>query len=329
MLLIRHLEELPHPFGPTVVTVGNFDGVHVAHQALLRHVVESARLRTAVAVAVTFEPHPIKLLAPERAPKVLTPLERKAQIIQQLGVDVLVVLPFTKELAHLSPLRFVHDILTDRLHAAAVHVGPNFRFGYRQSGDIDVLRVIAREEGFPVEVLPEVDLRGERVSSTRIRELLSGGRVQLASRLLGRPFSNFGPIVAGLGVGHRHTVPTLNLAPIEEQLPKIGVYITRTRLGDAVHDSVTNVGRKPTFGDDHRLTVETYLLNFVGEVQSPEMEIEYLYRLRDEMKFQNPAILKAQIQDDARRSLKFFRLLERYHRRGREGQQASGSGEGD
>ncbi len=313
-LIVRHLDELADPFSPSVVTIGNFDGVHVAHQTLLREVVESSRARRAVAVAVTFEPHPIKLLAPERAPKVLTPLERKAQIIEQLGVDVLVVLPFTKELARLTPLQFVHDILKSRLHATAVHVGPNFRFGYRQSGDIEVLRAIAQQQGFQLQVLPEIELRGERVSSTRIRELLSEGRVGLASRLLGRSFSNYGPIVAGLGVGHRHTVPTLNLAPIEEQLPKIGVYVTRTHLGDATHDSVTNVGRKPTFGDNHRLTVETYLLNFAGEVQSADMEIEYLYRLRDEMKFQNPAILKAQIQDDARRSLKFFRLLERFQR---------------
>ena len=313
MRLIRDLDELREPFRASVVSIGNFDGVHLAHQALLRRVVESARARNALAAAVTFEPHPIKLLAPERAPKVLTPLERKAQLIGALGIDLLVVLPFTKELAHLSPLQFVRDVLTDRLHAAAVHVGPNFRFGYRQSGDIEVLRAIARQEGFHVEVLPEVDLRGERVSSTRIRELLSAGQVHLASRLLGRPFSNYGPIVAGLGVGHRHTVPTLNLAPVEEQLPKMGVYVTRTQLGDAVHDSVTNVGRKPTFGDNHRVTVETYLLNFGGEVGETEMEIGYLYRLRDEMKFQNPAILKAQIQDDARRSLKFFRLLKRLH----------------
>lgn len=311
MRLIRHLDELREPLQASVVTIGNFDGVHIAHQKLLRQVVESARARDAVAIAVTFEPHPIKLLAPERAPKVLAPLDRKAQLIEPLGIDLLVVLPFTKELAHLSPLQFVRGVLTGRLHATAVHVGPNFRFGYRQSGDIEVLRAIARQEGFEVEVLPEVDVRGERVSSTRIRELLSAGQVNIASRLLGRPFSNYGSIVAGLGAGHRHTVPTLNLAPVEEQLPKIGVYVTRTRLGGAAHDSVTNVGHKPTFGDNHRLAVESYLLNFAGEIEETTMEVEYLYRLRDEMKFQNPAILKAQILDDARRSLKFFRLLQR------------------
>src|SRR5215831_16207605 len=273
MRLIRHLDELRDLPAASSVTIGNFDGVHIAHQKLLRQVVESARAQDAAAIAVTFEPHPIKLLAPDRAPKVLTPMERKAQLIERLGVDLLVVLAFTKELAHLSPLQFVRDILTGRLRATAVLVGPNFRFGYRQSGDIEVLRAIARQEGFHVEVLPEVDLRGERVSSTRIRELLSAGQVNVASRLLGRPFSSYGPIVAGLGVGHRHTVPTLNLAPIEEQLPKMGVYVTHTRLGSTTHDSVTNVGRRPTFGNNDRLTVESYLLNFAGELEDTNMEI--------------------------------------------------------
>jgi riboflavin kinase/FMN adenylyltransferase len=156
-------------------------------------------------------------------------------------------------------------------------------------------------------------VRGQRVSSTRIRELLVEGRVHLANRLLGRSFSACGPIVAGMGVGRKHTVPTLNLAPVEEQLPKTGVYVTRTRVGDGSYDSVTNVGHKPTFGEDQKLTVETFLLNFPGgEIHDPDMEIEFLYRLRDEIKFQNPAILKVQIQEDARRSLKFFRLLRAY-----------------
>ena len=156
-----------------------------------------------------------------------------------------------------------------------------------------------------------LQVRGERVSSTRIRELLTEGHVHKAWRLLGRPFSSRGPIVAGLGVGRKHTVPTLNLAPIEEQLPRIGVYVTRTKLSGMRHDSVTNVGHKPTFGG-HRLTVETFLLNFSGEIEGSDMEIEFLYRLRDEIKFQNPVILKVQIQEDARRALKFFRLLKHF-----------------
>ncbi|MBZ5516745.1 MAG: bifunctional riboflavin kinase/FAD synthetase [Acidobacteriia bacterium] len=314
MRIIRGLGQLGGPRQQSAVTIGNFDGVHLAHQKLLRKIVATARSSSATAVAVTFDPHPIKLLAPEHAPRVLTPLDRKAKLIEVLGIDALVVLPFTRELARLSPLEFTRRILVGGLHVASVHVGPNFRFGYRQSGDPEILAELGRHEGFRVDVMPTLVIRGERVSSTRIRELLSLGRVSLAARLLGRPFSVDGSIVAGLGVGRKHTVPTLNLAPVEEQLPKIGVYVTRTRLGDTFHDSVTNVGYKPTFGK-HRLTVETFLLSFSGEVAETEMEIEFLYRLRDEMKFQNPAILKVQIQEDARRSLKFFRLLRRIAQR--------------
>ena len=319
MQIIRDLAQLDKSLQQTVVTIGNFDGVHLAHQKLLRKVVATARPLGATALAVTFDPHPIRLLAPEHAPRLLTPLERKAKLIEALGIDLLVVLPFTRELAHLAPVAFVRKILVGGLRARSVHVGPTFRFGYRQSGDVEILAELARQEGFRLDVLPTLVVRGERVSSTRIRELLSTGRVSLAARLLGRAFSAYGPIVAGLGVGRKHTVPTLNLAPVEEQLPKIGVYVTRTRLGDSFHDSVTNVGHKPTFGE-HRLTVETFLLDFSGDIAETEMEIEFLYRLRDEMKFQNPAILKVQIQEDARRSLKFFRLFRliqkrRAHRR--------------
>jgi riboflavin kinase/FMN adenylyltransferase len=310
MRIIHNLSELRPSPSACVVTIGNFDGVHLAHQKLLNRVVEVARPLGAVAAAITFEPHPIKFLSPAHAPKLLTPFSRKAGLIAASGIDLLVVLHFDRALAHLSPLEFVRNILVQPLHTRAVHVGPNFRFGYRQSGDVEILDEFGRQEGFKVEVLPLLEVRGQTVSSSRIRELLVEGRVHLAHRLLGRPFSTYGPIVAGLGVGRKHTVPTLNLAPAEEQLPKTGVYVTRTKLGAESYDSVTNVGHKPTFGDHHRLTVETFLLDYPGgDIHDPDMEIEFIFRLRDEIKFQNPAILKAQIQEDARRSLKFFRLL--------------------
>jgi riboflavin kinase/FMN adenylyltransferase len=311
MRVIQDLRELRSPLDASVVTIGNFDGVHLAHQALLRRLVETARPQGAVATAITFEPHPIKFLSPERAPRLLTPLERKISLIEKEGIDLLVILPFTRELAHLSPLEFVRRMLVGPLRAVSVLVGPNFRFGYRQSGDIEVLAKLARQEGFQLSILPLLEIRGQEVSSTCLRELIAAGRVHVASRLLGRPFSTYGPIVAGVGVGHKHTVPTLNLAPVEEHIPKVGVYVTRTILGNTVHDSVTNVGYKPTFGA-HKLTVETHLLNYTGEVAESDMEIVYLYRLRDEIKFQNPAILKVQILEDTRRALKFFRLLETF-----------------
>jgi riboflavin kinase/FMN adenylyltransferase len=310
MRIIHNLSELRQTPLECVATIGNFDGVHLAHRKLLDRVVEVARPLGAVATAITFEPHPIRFLSPDHAPKLLTPFPRKAALIEASGIDLLVVLPFDRTLAHLSPSEFVRNILVRPLHTVSMHVGPNFRFGYRQSGDVEILEELGRQEGFKVEVVPLLEVRGQRVSSTRIRELLVEGNVHIANRLLGRPFSAYGPIVTGMGVGHKHTVPTLNLAPVERHLLKLGVYVTRTEIGMKVYDSVTNVGHKPTFGDDLKLTVETFLLNFrEQEILEREMEIQFLYHLRDEIKFQNPAILKVQIQEDARRSLKFFRLL--------------------
>ena len=320
MRIIRDLHELEPLRRPSVVTVGNFDGVHLAHQRLLRSVVETARqtgqtgTTGAVAAAVTFEPHPARVLAPERAPKLLTPLERKARLIEEQGIGLLVILPFTREFSCLSPLEFVSQVITEKLRAAVVEVGPNFRFGHGQAGDVALLTELGREQGFRTEVLPAVEVQGERVSSSRIRDLLSEGRVGAAGRLLGRPFAVYGSIVQGIGVGRKQTVPTLNLAPYEEQLPKRGVYVTQTKVGRDTYESVTNVGHKPTFGE-HRLTVESFLLSFSGEINEAAMEVEFLHRLRDEMKFPSPAALKTQIQKDARRSVRFFRLLKLFRQR--------------
>ena len=316
MRVIRDLSELPEPSRPSVVTVGNFDGVHLAHQRLMRGVVERARRLNAVAAAVTLHPHPTQVLAPARAPKLLTTLEQKIRLIELQGIDLLLVIPFTREFSLLTPAEFVDRVLIRGLGARAVHVGPNFRFGHRQAGDVRTLEELARQDGFELEVLPAVECRGERVSSSRIRELLSQGQVSKAGWLLGRPYSVGGPVVAGSGVGKTQTVPTLNLAPIDEQLPKDGVYVTRTRPdkpGDW-QESVTNVGRKPTFGE-HRLTVESFLLNFSGQIDAAAMEVQFLHRLRDEAKFPNPAALKAQIQKDVRQSLRFFQLLKLFGRR--------------
>jgi riboflavin kinase / FMN adenylyltransferase len=316
MRVIRDLRELGERLPASVVSVGNFDGVHLAHQALLAGVVEAARARKALAIAVTFEPHPLRLLFPARAPRLLTPLEAKVELMRGLGIDLVVVLEFTRELSHLSPYDFVRRILIERLAAVAVHVGPNFRFGYQNTGDVNLLRELARREGFELQVLPKLAVRGHAVSSSRIRELLAAGQVHLAGRLLGRPYSVAGGIVEGSGIGRRQTVPTLNLAPLEQQLPAIGVYVTRTRLEGQAHESVSNVGRKPTFGE-HRVTVESFLLSFSGEVSAREMEVEFLHRLRDEIKFPDAAALRTQILRDVARAQRFFSLVRRVEERAR------------
>jgi riboflavin kinase / FMN adenylyltransferase len=308
MRVIHNPNDLSQPLAASVLTIGNFDGVHLAHQELFRSVVRAAQSTGATPVAITFDPHPSRILAPERPRHFLTSLKQKTKLIEKLGIDLLVVLPFTPELSLLSPADFARDVLGGPLRPRQILVGPNFHFGHRQSGDDQTLAELGRAAGFSVNVLPMLNVRGERVSSSRIRELLAAGRVTRAGRLLGRPYSSAGPIVPGSGVGKKHTVPTANLAPIEEQLPRGGVYVTRTRLDDSLHESVTNVGTKPTFGE-HRLTVECFLLNFTGTITESEMEVEYLYRLRDEMKFPDAAALKTQIQKDVGRSIRLFRLL--------------------
>lgn len=316
MLTVHDPAQLPPLPHGCVLTIGNFDGVHLAHQALLRRVVECARIDRAVPAAITFDPHPIRVLAPSRAPKILTTPTERARLIAEQGIEILMALPFTRELAHLSPAEFVDRILLGQLRAVSVLVGPNFRFGYRQAGDVLALEELSRRCGFSLEVVPVVKTRGRQVSSSCIRQLLDVGNVHSAGRLLGRPFSNSGNIVSGLGVGRQKTVPTLNLKPDEEQIPKPGVYVTETQLDGTWHCSVTNVGYKPTFGE-HPLGVETYLLDHEGEVKESFLKISYLHRLRDEMKFQTPAILKLQIQEDVRRSQEFFRLLNRLRRKDR------------
>jgi riboflavin kinase/FMN adenylyltransferase len=308
MRVVRDLSELREPLSSSAVTIGNFDGVHMAHRTLLERVVRSARGTGGNAVVITFDPHPSQVLAPERARRVLTPLDAKIALIDESGVDILIVLRFNKELALLSPGEFVQQILVEKLGAVVVHVGSNFRFGHHRAGDTATLMELGEQSGFQVEALPMLTVRGEQVSSSRIRQLLAEGRVEIAGRLLGRPFSVTGPIISGEGVGRSQTVPTLNLAPVEQQLPQNGVYVTRTRLGGALHESVTNVGHKPTFGP-HPVTVETFILNFSGSVDAGKMEVEFLRRLREEFKFPNSEALKKQIQIDVRRSLKYFRLL--------------------
>lgn len=313
MRILHELAGLPPLPSGSVVTIGNFDGVHLGHQRLLKRVAELARERRAAPVAVTFDPHPIRVLAPERAPQTLSTLAGRARLIEAQGIELLLVMPFTRELAHFSPDAFVRKILVESLRAVCVCVGPNFRFGYRQAGDLRTLRELSEPYGFALDLVPAVTVRGIEVSSSAIRRLLSAGNVHLAGRLLGRPFANSGAVVAGRGVGSRETVPTLNLVPAEEQVPRPGVYVTQARFESGEQAAVTNVGYKPTFGD-LPLSIETHLLGFEGEVSASQIEIAYFRRLRDEIKFQNPAMLRAQIEEDVRRANKFFKLIEAFRR---------------
>jgi len=231
MKIFRHVEELPADLGDTVLSVGNFDGVHRAHQHVLREVVRRARELDAVSLAVTFDPHPTRILQPDAAPPLITPTPIKLRLLAAAGLDAVLLLPFTRDLSLLTPRQFAEEILHRKLHAREVHEGFNFRFGCKAKGDVPQLIEFGREFGFEVKVYPEMCIRGHSVSSSRVRELVAGeGDVSDARHLLGRPFSIISNPGRGRGYGAKYTVPTINLSRYAELAPRNGVYITRTRV---------------------------------------------------------------------------------------------------
>jgi riboflavin kinase / FMN adenylyltransferase len=304
------LEDVPAGFGPTLLSVGNFDGVHRAHTRVLADIVARARELGCKAVAVTFEPHPVRILRPDSGLKLLTPTPEKIRLLESTGLDAVLLLPFTRDLSLMTPQAFAHDILKAGLHAREVHEGYNFHFGNKAAGDVNLLADFGREMGFEVKAYPELRLRGEPVSSTQIRKLLAGGRVSRARHLLARPFNILSTPGRGRGYGSKYTVPTINLNRYEELIPKDGVYVTRTRVDQECFDSVTNVGSRPTFGADS-FAIESHLLNFHPIELNPETEVEihFLQRLRDEIKFPSVEALREQIGKDVKKAQRYFQLL--------------------
>jgi riboflavin kinase/FMN adenylyltransferase len=310
MQIFHKLDDIPANFAATIVTVGNFDGLHRAHAHVLREIVSRARACQAKAVAVTFEPHPTRILRPETGLKLLTPTPEKLRLLEGTGVDAVLLLPFGRDLSLLTPRQFAERILKKKLRAREVHEGFNFRFGHKAAGDINVLAELGREMGFEVKVYPEMTLRGEPVSSSQIRKLLTAGSVSRARHLLARPFSILGTPGRGRGYGSKYTVPTINLARYEELVPQDGVYTTWTRVGPERFDSVTNVGNRPTFGAE-LFAIETHLLNFHPIELTPETEVEicFLQRLREEIKFPSVDALREQIARDVKKARRYFHLL--------------------
>jgi riboflavin kinase/FMN adenylyltransferase len=310
MQVFHKIDDVPPDFGPTLISVGNFDGVHRAHTHVLRQVVGGAREQKLKAMAVAFEPHPIRILRPDVGLKLLTPTPEKLRLLELSGLDAVLLLPFTRDLSLLTPRQFAERILKKKLHAREVHEGYNFHFGHKAAGDVDLLSELGREMGFGVKVYPEMKLRGEPVSSSHIRKLLNQGGVSRARHLMGRPFSILSTAGRGRGYGSKYTVPTINLSRYEELIPADGVYITRTRVGEECFDSVTNVGNRPTFGADS-FAVESHLLNFHAVALTPETEVEvyFLSRLRDEVKFPTVEALGEQIGRDVKKAQRYFQLL--------------------
>jgi riboflavin kinase/FMN adenylyltransferase len=304
-------------FGPrgtgSVLTVGNFDGLHLGHQKILHDVVERARSRNAVSTVVTFDPPPLKLLRPEAAPPRISTLAQRLEGFSRAGLDAAVVVHFDAEFAKVSPEDFIRKILFEQVGMRGILVGENFRFGHRHVGDTRLLAELGRAEGFHVEIVPPVLCRGEIVSSTMIRREVMEGRVSRAARLLGRPFVLTGGIRRGTGMGSKFVFPTLNLAPEQELLPRQGVYVTETTVEGRLWRSATNIGRRPTF-NGASLSVESHLFGFSESRTEGRMEIHFWTRLRDEKKFSGAEELRRQITLDIARAKAFFKRLERAHR---------------
>jgi riboflavin kinase / FMN adenylyltransferase len=312
MQVFHKIDDIPPDFGQTTLSVGNFDGVHRAHRQVLNTIVQRAKNSGLKSVAVTFEPHPVRILRPDADLRLLTPTPEKVRLLSETGLDAVLLLPFTRDLSLMTPEAFAHDILKKALHAREVHEGYNFRFGHKAAGDVSMLSELGKRMGFEVHVYSEMHQRGEPVSSSRIRKLIREGRVSRARFLLARAFSILSTAGRGRGYGAKYTVPTINLSRYEELVPADGVYITQTRVAGECFDSVTNIGKRPTFGVES-FAIETHLLNFHPIELAPETEVEvhFLQRLRDEIKFPSIDALREQIARDVHKARRYLRLLQR------------------
>ena len=314
MHVFHSLDAVAAVFGalPSVVAIGNFDGVHCGHRAILRDVCERARIATARAVAVTFDPHPMRVLRPLDAPPLITTLAQRIELLAETGVHATLVLPFTETFSLRSARSFAVDVLAQGLRAVAVHEGDNFRFGYRAEAGVEQLRVLGAELGFSVAAHSVLHRRGLAVSSSQVRRFIASGAVERARALLGRSFSIQSTPARGRGIGTRLLVPTVNLAPYAELKPAHGVYVTRLRIGDRTFEAITNAGNRPTFGENS-YAIESHLFDFepVELDGSTPLELSFLHRLRGEQRFASPEALKQQIGVDIARARRYHALARR------------------
>ncbi|MBK9312940.1 MAG: bifunctional riboflavin kinase/FAD synthetase [Acidobacteria bacterium] len=292
--------------GPTVVTLGVYDGLHLGHQAIVRTVVERALLIDAIPTLITFDPHPRQVLKPDTAPPLLQTFNQKMEGLRLLGIKQVLVLEFNAELAALPAEDFVRRYIVEMLQAREVYLGKGFAFGHERKGSIEMLQQLSERYGFFADEVPEVQLRGHRISSTMIRRLLKAGRVNLARRMLGRGYGIEGEVVRGDGIGRKLLFPTANIQVQNRVLPADGVYVTLSLIDGIWRRSVTNIGRRPTFGGDEVTRVETNVLDFDRDLYGKIIRVRLLHRLRGEKKFNGIDELRAQITLDRSRAIRYF-----------------------
>jgi riboflavin kinase / FMN adenylyltransferase len=321
MKVVYRLEDadpgLPYP----VATIGNFDGLHLGHERLMRDLVQRAAAVQGTAVVVTFHPHPLQVLAPENAPRQIQTLSQKLGVMEELGIRYVAVLPFTLDFARMSARDFAVDILWRKLGIKEIYVGPNFAFGRRREGSFNLLKEIGAEKGFLVGKIHQVQLRGSRVSSTAVRQALLAGQVALARRLLGRPPALEGEIIHGDAIGAGIGVPTANLRTVNELLPRYGVFAALMTVEGRRYQGVTNIGLRPTVAPDVTVSgprIETHLLDYHGDLYGRNARLELLLFLREERRFADKRMLADQISRDIARARRYFRWYDRaIERRGK------------
>jgi riboflavin kinase / FMN adenylyltransferase len=291
---------------PTVLTLGVFDGLHLGHQLIMKTVVERAQATGAMPTVITFEPHPRAVLHPESAPPLLQTFDQKIEALGVLGIEQTIIIHFDREFAQIRAEHFLRDVVTDRLQAKEIYLGRGFAFGRNREGNIELLREVSKDLGFFADEVPEVRLRGRRIGSTRIRELLSEGRVNLARRMLGRPYGVEGRVVRGAERGATIGFPTANLHPQNRVIPLNGVYVTAALVQGQWRQSVTNIGTRPTFGHASESSIETFVIGWSGDLYGDVIRVRFLHRLRDERKFESIDELTTQIRHDVARAENYF-----------------------
>jgi riboflavin kinase / FMN adenylyltransferase len=301
MKIIEHIEDIDKPFTNAVVTIGNFDGVHIGHQSLFHEVVLKAASLKGTSVAITFDPHPLRVLTKHRHPPLITLNEQKKELIAATELDVLLVIPFTHEFSEISAKDFITELLVKRIGMKAIIVGPDYSFGQNREGDIGLLKDLGRRQDFEVIIsdwIKSAHRNEGRISSTRIRELVASGDIEKAQKLLGRNYQIRGTVVSGRNRGGKLLgFPTANLALQDELCPKTGIYAVTVEWKGHIYQGVANIGYSPTF-DDHLFTVEVHILDFDQDLYDQKIKINFLKRIRDEIKFDSFEALSDQIRND-------------------------------
>jgi riboflavin kinase/FMN adenylyltransferase len=298
MKLIDGIEKITKKYPYPILTIGNFDGVHLGHQAIFRMITERARQKNGTSIVFTFEPHPLMILAPERAPKLLTTFKDKLAIIKSFGVDITICANFTSEFAHIKAEDFARQILCEKIGVREIFIGSNYHFGWGRKGTPELLKQIGRECGYKVRVVNEIKIDDTTLSSTKIRHLIAKGKVEEASKLLGRNYSVEGVVIEGAKRGKSLlNVPTANISTANELLPKDGVYAVTVNLEGHTYGGAANIGCNPTFREK-KFSFEVHILDFNKKIVGSTLRVNFIQRVRDEIKFLRVEELAEQMQKD-------------------------------